>query len=434
MFNKSFWKYFISTIKESKWLLIKYIIVGLYLIITGIIANRLNLNDLTYYNAMMTVLFLGEMIAFGFSEGFGIYINQNINEPEKSKNYAKIGFVFVSIYAIFITTIFAIFPKFILKNILNLEFDVSLTFYYLMVAVMFFNTIFSYYSNLLKKVGEFKIQTINTIIQSVLIVAILIILLAAKKLFLVPIGILFLISYIFCCIYSHIALLKNKTYKVNLFKLKNLKLTKQEFKIVTERTLSEVVWEIGYFFISLFILKVDVITYNQYCYFENVLDILNGVFFAFINVVAIKICRCIGEEKQEEAYSHGINSLKSTFVIWFIYAIISISLFVPLKLGMNEELQSTAFLSLILFLTISLFRFLEWNLGTYILGQSDHFAKLGLILETVFTCYWITMFLIAELIPANIFMIYSLIAAENITKTIISFVVFKKKKWLKKAD
>ena len=434
MLNKSFWKYFWNTLKESKWLLIKYFIVGLYLIITGIIANRLNLNDLTYYNAMMTVLFFGEMIAFGFCEGFGIYINQNINEPEKSKNYAKLGFLFVSIYAFVITLILSIFPDFILNNVLNLNFKTDLIFYYLMIAVMFINTIFSYSSNLLKKVGEFKIQTINTILQSTLIIGVLLIFLVTKKLFLIPIGILFLISYVFCFIYSYIALLKNKTYKVNLFKLKKLKLSKSEFKIVTARTLSEVVWEIGYFFISLFMLKVDVISYNQYCYFENALDILNGVFFAFVSVVSIKICRCIGEEKKEEAYNHSINSIKSTFVIWLFYAIISTALFIPLKTGMNTELQSTAFTSLVLFLVISLFRFLEWNLGTYILGQSDYFAKFSLTLESIFTCYWITLFLIAKFIPANVFFIYALIAFENIIKTTIAIIVFQKKNWLKKSE
>ena len=88
MLNKKFWKYFWDTLKESRWLLLKYIIVGVYLIVVGFISNRLQLQDLTYYNAMITLMFFGEMIAFGFCEGFGIYINQHINEPEKSKKYA----------------------------------------------------------------------------------------------------------------------------------------------------------------------------------------------------------------------------------------------------------------------------------------------------------------------------------------------------------
>lgn len=434
MLNKKFWKYFWNTLKESKWLLIKYLIVGIYLIVVGIIANRLKLNDLTYYNAMMTVMFFGEMIAFGFSEGFGLYINQHINEPEKSKNYAKIGFYFTCAYSAIITTLFACFPSFILKNILNLNFEVNLVFYYLMVAVMFFNTIFSFYSNLLKKVGEFKIQTINTLLQSFLIIAVLVILIAFNKLELVPIGIIFLASYIGCCIYSHIALLKNKTYKVNLFKPGKLHLSKQEFKIIMDHTLSEVVWEIGYFFLSLFILKVDTIAYNQYCYFENTLDILNGIFFAFINVVSIKICRCIGDAQYDEAYKHGKYSLYSTFVIWLAYAAISLSLYIPLKFGMNVELRETAFVSLVLYLVISLLRFSEWNLGTYILGQSEVFSTLGLIMESIFTCYWIILFLTAQFIPANIFLIYGLIAFENLTKTTISVIIFKQKKWLKRSE
>ncbi len=434
MFNKSFWKYFGNTLKEAKWLLLRYFIVGIYLIVVGIIANRLNLNDLTYYNSMMTIMFIGEMIAFGFSEGFGIYINQHITEPEKSKNYAKIGFYFTCIYSVLITTLFSCFPNFILKNVLNLHFETDLTFYYLMVTTMFFSTIFNYYSNILKKVGEFKIQSICTILQSVLIVSVLIIFVLTQKLNLIPIGILFIITYVLCCVFSHIALMKNKSYSVNFFKPSTLKLTKQELITIINRTLSEMVWEIGFFFISLFILKMNVIAYNQYCYFENALDIFNGVFFAFVYVVSIKICRCIGSEQKDEAYDHGVNSIKSTFIIWIGYALISLALFIPLKLAMNIELQPTALLSMILFLIISLFRFLEWNLGTYILGQSEYFAKPGLILEIVFTTYWIILYLIANLLPSNIFLIYSLIVFENIVKVIISLYVFKKKKWLEKAE
>lgn len=434
MFNKSFWKYFWDTLKHSRWLLFRYFIVGVYLIVVGIIANRLQLNHLTYYNSMITMLFFGEMISFGFIEGFGIYINQHINEIDKSKRYAKCGFYFTLALLTLTTIIFASFPNFILKNVFNLKFDYDLTFYYIMVAVMFFDSVFGYYNHILKKVGEYKYQTIASAIQCVTIVLGMFLLLVFGNLMLVPIGIVYLAVNIVSVIFSNIALSKNKTYSVNLLKFEKVKLSKQELKTITERALSEVVWEIGYFFISLFILKMDVIAYNQYCYFENALDILNGVFFAFVSSVSINICRCIGEDKKDEAYNHGKNSIMATFVIWLAYSLVSIALFIPLKAGMNIELQPTAFVSLVLFLIVALLRFSEWNLGTYILGQSEYFSKAGLILESIFTVYWIILFLIAELLPVNIFLIYAFIAFENIVKTAISIVVFKHKKWLQKSE
>ena len=434
MLNKKFWKYFCDTLKESRWLLLKYIIVGVYLIVVGFISNRLQLKDLTYYNAMITLMFFGEMIAFGFSEGFGIYINQHINEPEKSKKYAKFGLYFTATTFLILAIFLACFPNFIITNILNLDFKVDLAFYYIMLFAMFFDTVFCYYTHVLKKVGEFKFQMLSSLVMSVLIILGMSLLLIFGNLLLIPIAFIYLSVCILCVIFCHIALIKNKTYSVNLLEFKKISLSKQEVKIVTQRALSEVVWEIGYFFISLFILKMDVIAYNQYCYFENALDILNGFFFSFVSVSSIKICRCIGEDKKDEAYYHAKQTIPATIILWLFFAIISLSFYIPLKIGMNIELQPTAFISLILYLIVSLLRFLEWNLGTYVLGQSEYFSKAGLVLETIFTSYWIILFLIANFLPVNIYLIYSLIAFENIIKTAISLIVFKQKKWILKVS
>ena len=208
----------------------------------------------------------------------------------------------------------------------------------------------------------------------------------------------------------------------------------QELKVISARALSEVVWEIGYVFVSLFILKISVISYNQYCYFENALDIFNGLFFAFVSVVSIKICRCIGEEKKDEAKLHAKYSMLSVLVIWAIYAILSLAIFIPLRDGMNSELRPTALVSIILFLIISLLRFSEWNMGTYVLGQSEYFAKGGLILECIFAVYWIVLYLIAGYLPNNVYLIYSLIAVENIIKIIVSLFVFRSDKWLNRSE
>lgn len=434
MIQKNFWKYFFNTIKESKWLLLRYFIVGLYLIVVGIIANRLNINDLTYYNSMITICFFGEMMAFGFSEGFGIYINQKIGDLDKAKKYAKMGLYFTFSLVFIVAIIFAIFPSFILKTILNLDFEVNLTFYYIMLVAMVIMSIFSYVNLLLKKVGEFKQQLVTTIVQAVMLVVGFVLILLIDKLMLIPIGIIYILVHIACIVSGDMLLRKNKEFKISLFKFERLHLTKNELKVIIARALSEIVWEVGYMFISLFILKVDVISYNQYCYFENALDIINGLFFAFVSVVSIKICRCIGEDKKEEAKMHGKYSLISTVVIWAFYAIVTMLIFIPLRYGMNVELQETALVSVVLYLVVALFRFVEWNLGTYILGQSEFYVKMGLILEIIFMCYWIVLYSVANYIPAIVYLIYGFIAFENIIKIVISLFVLKNPKWLEKCE
>lgn len=429
-----FWQYFKNTINESKWLLLRYFIVGIYLIVVGVIANRLGLQDLTYYNSMLTICFLGEMIAFGFSEGFGMYINQKISNENRAKSYAKMGLYFTLGLVLIVVVVLACFPNFIIKNFLNLDFKVNLTFYYLMLVAMIFMTIFSYINLLLKKVGIFKYQLFASIVQCVLIIVAMLLILLINQLLLIPVAIIYILVHVLCIVAGYFALTKNKEFSINLFKFEKIHLTRQELKIVIARALSEIVWEGGYLFISLFILKVDNIAFNQYCYFENTLDILNGLFFSFVSVVSIKICRCIGEGKKEEAKTHAKYSLWSTLVIWTIFALISFCIFIPLRMGMNIDLQETALLSLILYLIITLLRFVEWNLGTYILGQSEFFVKWGLILEMIFMVYWIVLYLIAYLLPASYILIYSLIAFENIIKSIVTIYFLKKPQWLEKSE
>lgn len=434
MEKTKFWKYFFNTIKESKWLLLGYFLGGVFLIIVGVIANRLGLDDLTYYNAMITISYLGEMIAFGFSEGFGMYINQNIKDENRARKFAKLGLYFTFGFISIVAIVFMSFPNFIAKNVLNLDFELNYTFYYLMVICMVIMATNGYITLLLKKIGEFKYQLFTTIIQGVLINLSLFGILVLDLFSLIPIAIVYIIVYIVCLILSSSVLAKNRVLKINIFKFERLHLSRQELGVVVSRAMSEIIWEVGYLFLSLFILKANVITYNQYCYFENVLDILNGMFFAFVNVVAIKICRAIGEGKKDEAVSHAKYSLMSTFVLWLIYASVSLMIFIPLRNGMNVELQDTALLAILLYIFATLFRFIEWNLGTYILGQSEYFTKGALIVELCCMVFWIMLYLIVDYIALNIYIIYSLIVLDNVVKAIINLIAMKNRKWLEKSE
>ena len=432
MKDKKFWKYFFNTFKESKWLLIRYLIVGVFLIIVGVVTNRLQLNNLTYYNSMMTLCFFAEMLGFGFVEGFGIYINQHFEDQNKSKKYAQLGFVFTVIFSLIFIAILCSTPSFIINTVLGLDFKVDYSFYYLMILSMFVSALLHYTTNLLKKVGLFKFQMICSIVQCLLTILGLLLLVASNNLVLILIGIIYLVTYIICLIVSIALLIKNKTYSVNLLKFKTLQLNKNEILVIFTRAFSEIVWEVGYIFLSLFILKSNVIVYNQYCYLENALDILNGVFFAFVNVSSIKICRNIGVGKEDEAFECGINSLKSTFIIWLGYALLTFVCFIPLKHGLNPELQSSALISTTLYVLIYLLRFVDWNVGTYIVGQSEIYAKKGLLLESFGMLYLIVFYIIAGFLNLNIFTIYLIIMGELIIKIITYCTWFFKRKWTKK--
>lgn len=434
MEKNKFWKYFGNTIKESKWLLLGFFLEGIFLFIVGIITNKLQLDDLTFYNAMITICYLGEMISFGFSEGFGIYINQNIKDKDCAKKFAKIGLYFTFGFISILAIVFIIASRFITKNILNLDFEINYTFYVLMVICMVIVSINSYITLLLRKLGEFKYKLFTTIFQGVILIVGLLGILAFKKLFLIPIAISYICIYTCCIVFSSIVLARNKILKINIFKPEKLHLTRQEFGVVVSRAMSEIVWEIGYLFLSLFILKANVITYNQYCFFENALDILGGLFFAFVNVVAIKICRAIGEGNKEEAYQHAKLSIKSSIVIWFIYAVITLILFIPIRNAMNIELRDTALIAVLLYIGATLFRFVEYNLGTYILGQSEYFANGALVIEICAMLFWIIMFIIADYIVTNVFVIFTLIMLENLVKSSIGLIVVRKKKWLEKSN
>ena len=434
MFKKDFWKYFINTFKESKWLLLRYIIVGCYLIVVGIIANRLNLQDLTYYNSILTLSYFVEMIAFGCSEGFGIFVNQHNAEPEVSKRYAKLGFYFTMLLSIVFIIGIGAMPNVILHNILSLDFEVDLTFYYLMLISMIFQSGFRYLNTLLARLQIFSFQLISSMTQCGLVGISFILLVVFKQLSLIPIAIIYILTFLIVAIFLVIYLMKNKKYSLNLFKFQKVKLARHERKTIILRAFSEVVWEIGYMFMAFFILRSNVIVYNQYCYFENALDIFNGMFFTFVKLTSVRICISIGNGQREEAYKHAKYSILAAIVIWVIYALCSMGLYVPFRNAMNIDLQATAMLPYILYVGVSLFRFVSWTMSTYILGQSEVYMNYVFWIEVVFATYWVVLYLIADIFMGSIWIIFGAILLELIVKISIDSVLIKRKKWTAKIE
>ena len=434
LLKKKFWKEFVANFKESKWLIIKYLVVGIYLVISGIIANRLQLNELTYFNAILTLSYIGEMISFGCSEGFGMFANLNITDPEKYRKYIKIGFVFSVVVNLIFTIILCVFPTFVLKSWLALDFEVDLYFYYLMLISFFISAVAQYIADILKKLGLFGWQMIITAVKSFLTILGFLILVVASVLMLRLISIVYIIAGIVTVVFAYLALLKNKKYPINILKPEPIKLGKSELKTILSRASSEIIFEVGYIFLSLFILKSNTVLYNQYCYFENVLDILNGVFFAYVNVVAIKICRSIGEKDRAEAYHQAIYCRWGVFVIWLGYTIISLSLYYPIRLGLNPELQVGSFIPMLLYLLLSLIRWVAWTMCTYIIGQSERYAEHGLVWESGVAVYYIILYLLARVIPYSMYIVFGLIALESVVKILSYGKIIKERKWLSRLE
>lgn len=78
-----------------------------------------------------------------------------------------------------------------------------------------------------------------------------------------------------------------------------------------------------------------------------------------------------------------------------------------------------------------LFRFLSWNLISYILCWGGE-LKILIWQEVVATTYYIGLYFLAPFLPVNIYLTYALITLPVIAQTILGLVIFKRKNWMKK--
>lgn len=430
LFTKDFWKSFINNFKQSRWMLVRYLVVGIYLIVSSIFANRLDLPELTYFNAMLTFSYIGEMIAFGFSEGYGMYLNQNIDDEGKVRNYARVGFIFAIGISLVVMVLSMIFSDVIMTRFFGLSAGLDKTFYYLMCGYLFLECVVIYLSNMFKKLSLFLYQMINTVIQCVMIVVGFSILYFGGGLHLNLIGILYIVSALSCAIYNLVRLRYNKAHPINMFDWRQLRLTRSELKTTLGIALSELSYEVGAIMTSMFILRVNEVVFNTYAYYENVLDVLNGIFFAYVNITSLNICRAIGRAEKDIAYREAVYSIWGSLIIWIGYAIVSFALFVPLRAGMNAELRATALLNMGLYVVLALIRFITWTLNTYVLPQSDKLILPLLLLEIFGVVYFVVFYFVAELLPNNVYLIYLIVAFELIVKLVACMVMLLGRRWL----
>lgn len=431
MLKKEFWKYFFNTYKNAKWLILRYLIVAVYLTVSSVIANKMELVNLTYFNAIIGIAYFSEIIGFGISNGIGIYINQNIKNKNKVDYYIKIGGYINCFCSLVLVIILACCYYPILHLLLGLPKNINYTFYFIMLIYMFLMSNLAYFMNILKELKLFFSEMIVSIIQSILIVGGFLLIWFSFNLVLYLIAIIYIFTTLCALIFCFVYFYKNKHVQIQLFKFVKIKFIKNEFMVYWRSFMSQFVWQIGYIMLSYFILRVSEVVFNQYSYFENVLDIFNGFLFSFITITSIDICRKLGEGDFDESYKIGKYSLYSSFIIWLFYALCSLSFSSLIIKGMSDEIKDLAFISLVLYVILHLFRFLSWNLFSYILCWGGK-VKLIMWQEIIATLYYVAFYFLAPFLINNIYLIYSIILVPVLIQAILGLIVFKRKKWMEK--
>ena len=426
--KKSFARYFKKTFKQNIFLLFKYLLSSILYIIISVLSNLLAVKELTYLNAFLVIGYFSTMIAFGVSTGIRIMVSQSISSHAKVEKYIKIGFEITLLISTIATILLALFPSFFMETIGGYMPD-DYTFYYIMCAYFFLTCLFEYMASMIKEFKLMKINMLAYILPLIITVLGFFILYFAGIYYLNLIAIIYVISALFGVIYSYFALLKNKKIKINILKFNFSKLTSKQWIIILNNFAIQIIWEVGYYATSVFLLRMSDSVFNTYSYLENVLDVFNGVLFTFITVTSIKIGRALGKNQFEEAYKHAKYSIYATLIIWAFYFVCSMVLIYPIALGVNKAYFDIMFLVIPCYTIIHLLRFLTWNFSSYMLSLGGK-TTLLLITEIISTIYLVTLCFITSFIPNNIILIYFLITLPDFITLPIFIIIFKRKKWL----
>ncbi len=423
-----FWKYIKQVFVEGKMLFIKYVCLAVLSTIISVIANRLDIPSLTYFNAVLSVSYFATIIAYGISNGVGVYINQNFKNEKKVNKYAQIGFVLCLFAGLLSVAVLLLFPQFILEKIMSFKPD-SYTFYYLMCIYFYLQCVANYISGLLKMLGNFKFTFLCETMPAGLIILGFMFLIATNSLILNIISVVYIVSTLIVIILGLLLCAKNKQVKICLLKFPKHKISLKEGFTIFNRFLMEFIWQIGYYATSVFLLRMGDLAFNTYSYLEYVLDIFNGLLFTFINVISLKICRAMGENKFEEAYQHGKYSILVSIFSWCVYALLGMLLIYVFALGVNEAYFKNMFTIIPLYIFMHSFRFLSWDLASYVLTWGGK-TKFVLGCNIVYCVLCVANCFVAQILPNNIYLIYLMLTLPDLVIFPPLLIMFLRKTWL----
>jgi len=419
--------------KLSVGLMLKYFFVGIFWIVITVIANRFELNELTYFNAIFQIMILLSVIPFGIVAGLSVFINQNIENQEAIKKYIKLGFIMVFILVSMFILVLLIFKDFVFSHLIVTEITDGYKFLYMMIPVIFLVIVCDYFSDVLKILKEnknnlmFSLVDFGTTLLAIIIVAFL--------------GHLSLYSIALCYIVTKLVFVPSyliymfrkltKVIKMDLLKLHKIKV-KFNFNIIRKiylLGLNEVLWNIGFIVMTLALLKNNELLYNSYLYYENTLNIVNGIYYGLITFCGISICNNLGKKKLDDAYKEGIYSILLTVLVWafiFIFCIIFKNLIFS---GMNVDIVGTGIKIFYIYMIMQLVRFINWTLSSYIIPQGGE-IKLLVILQALELIYFVGLFIAIPYITVGPIATILLISIPTIINNIIYIIYFRSKKWM----
>ena len=298
-----------------------------------------------------------------------------------------------------------------------------------MLFYIFFASILSYFVHILKFLNNFLPVLITSILQFLTLLFGFLFNYFCLNLSLNFIAINFVLATIISITYSLCFL--QKKYKINLFSKEKLTSNIIQKKFVFKMLFQQLICQISLVLTSYFILKSNKLLFNQYAYFENVLDIFNGLFFAFASIINIDICQELGKQNFKKAYKIGKFAIVGTAFVWLLYFCCCLIFSKLLLSGMNNEILQNNFYSMILYTLLHLLRFVCWILNCYILCSSGE-MKILLIEEIVCSLYFMYLYIFASFWNLSVVTIYLMIALPSIFEIIIGIFLFRQKKWLKK--
>ena len=426
--RSGFWRYFFLTFKEGKYILYKYLVTAVLFSIVTILSNLLGVQELTYLNAFLAINAFSSLISFGISSGINVLLNQNIGSKYKVRKFAKIGFELNLIVAGIFLIVLVAFPRFIMETITGFVPD-SYEFYYVMCFYFLLCSMAYYFQATLRELKIFKAGFYCEILPILVTIVGMLVLYLTGGMHLMAIAIVYLCSGFVSAGMGYYNLLKNHIIAIDFKQVAPIRLSRKQYGIIFSNLAIEFLWQVGCFVTSVLLLRVSDAFFNTYSYLETVLDIFNGVLFAFLCITCIRITRSLGRNQFSKAYMHAKYSIIACIVIWAFYMIASLILIYPIALGVNDAYFDVMFVAVPCYAFIHLFRFLSWNFSSYILRLGGK-SRAMLVMEIFGLIMNIVLLLIIDFIPSNMFLIYFLIALPDIITLPIAFIIFKRKKWM----
>ena len=392
-------------------------------LITAIFTNTMNLSALTYYNSLITILFFVDIISFGAVQSAIVCLAKD--KKSKQQKLQVCSMVNVVITIIGVTIIIALREQ-ILFGVFGLEEASNQAFYYMMLCYIAFMSITKYYERAFRAFDLDKYAMTSTIINALTTICGFCIVYLTGGISLNFIPLIFFLAQLLNFVYMVFVYKRELNIKIFKISFKNLSL--KELGFIISRISVEFAWQIAYTMEALFLLKLSVYIYDTYSYFENVLDILANVYFAFMYICSVQISRRIGERKYDDAFQVGKWTIYISIWTWVGYLIISGIIFYPLMLGLNTELFETGMQTYFLYVFGYFLNFVEWCLYSYIMSMGGK-TKAQIILYSFLSVYYITLYVVVAYLPTNIFFAYGVMYFSSIAMIVVNLILFKRKNW-----